>query len=455
MNSGLLKWVWLAAYTAGCAYFVFFVERSSFVALSLVFALLFVLYGWAVYRSSRFQLKEILAAALVLRLLFFLGMPELSDDYNRFLWDGQLVQEGANPYLHLPSDYQSSQAYDYVGARYFAEMNSPDYYSVYPPLKQAIFTVSAQVAQGNPERGVLALRVILLLSELLFLWTAARLLSAFNLPVGRLVLYAFHPLVLVEVIGNVHFEGVVLLFLGLALLSGVYAYAADHQRAVKFAWWLSSGFFFGCAVMVKLTPLLLLPLIVVLLRRISRLTAFAIGALGISVLITIPFLDAELPMHFQSSLGLYFRTFEFNASVYYIVRAIGRALVGYNPIALLGPVLSLVSALLIAFLAVRVLYTSEQRDRNVFGVALLSWVVFLLFATTVHPWYLVILVGFSMFYLQYAVLLWTCTVVLSYSHYRNGGFEEHYLTIAIEYAVPLAAALIFSLNSSSKNQLKI
>ena len=32
------------------------------------------------------------------------SFPSLSDDIYRFVWDGKLVNQGINPYSHLPSD---------------------------------------------------------------------------------------------------------------------------------------------------------------------------------------------------------------------------------------------------------------------------------------------------------------------------------------------------------------
>ncbi len=444
MNGILLRWAWLAAYTAGCLYFVYFVERSSFSELLLVFAFLFILYGWALYRAAEFKLKEIIWISLFLRLLFFLGTPQLSDDYHRFLWDGELVNSGENPYRYLPSEYIEKAPEDFSGRAYYDDMNSPDYYSVYPPLKQAVFATAAWFASGDAERGVLALRVILLLAELLFLLTAARLLTLFHLPVGRLVIYAFHPLVVVEVIGNVHFEGMVLLFMALALLAGGYAASADQAKKRSALLFLVSGFFFACAVLVKLTPLLLGPIAVVLLRRFSRVASFALGALIVLVVSIWPFADSGLLAHLQSSLGLYFRTFEFNASVYYLVRAVGHHVLGYNAIARIGPMLSIISTLTIVALTVRLAFFKLRDIRTVAPVVLWSWVLFLVLSTTVHSWYLVVLVGIAMFAKHWAVLAWTCTVVLSYAHYRGGGFEENYGLITVSYVLPLLVALVMS-----------
>lgn len=442
MTSALLRWVWLAAYTAGCLYFVTSVERSSFVSLSLIFGFLFLLYGWALYHSERIGIRQMIFAAVFFRLLFFFGMPQLSDDYHRFLWDGQLVQEGSNPYFHLPADYAATKDEHWEGATYLAEMNSQEYYSVYPPLKQAVFAISAWIAQGDPVRGVFALRFILWLAEVLLLLTLVRLLNLFDLAPHRVAVYAFHPLVIVEVIGNVHFEGMVLLFMALSLLAAKYAAEKVPDDRRKALLWLAAGFFFGCAVLVKLTPLLLVPLVLVFLRRFSRMMQFGLGALGVGVLAVSPFTEWRALVHFWSSIDLYFRTFEFNASVYYLVREVGYAVSGYNTIALLGPALSVLSVLLIIAVALGYLKRDRFNMSKAAGAVLLSWLLYLLLSTTVHPWYLVVVVGLLVFYRSWGVWLWTLTVVLSYAHYHQGRFAENYILIAVSYLLPLFVVVL-------------
>lgn len=55
----------------------------------------------------------------------------------------------------------------------------------------------------------------------------------------------------------------------------------------------------------------------------------------------------------MSSVELYFKNFEFNASIYYIVRELGYMITGFNQIAIIAPVLGITGFLLILFISLR------------------------------------------------------------------------------------------------------
>jgi alpha-1,6-mannosyltransferase len=63
-------------------------------------------------------------------------------------------------------------------------------------------------------------------------------------------------------------------------------------------------------------------------------------------------------------------------------------------------------------------------------------------ATTVHPWYMITLVGLGVLSRWFFPITWSLLIILSYSHYWGGGFEENYWIIGIEYLL-LILALFF------------
>ena len=76
-------------------------ERTDFISLftyySLAFAGAYLLY------QSRLSFRTLLGLGLVFRLFYWGDTPVLSQDFYRFLWDGQLQMKGINPYSAAPS----------------------------------------------------------------------------------------------------------------------------------------------------------------------------------------------------------------------------------------------------------------------------------------------------------------------------------------------------------------
>jgi hypothetical protein len=133
-----------------------------------------------------------------------------------------------------------------------------------------------------------------------------------------------------------------------------------------------------------------------------------------------------------SSLNLYFQRFEFNASLYYLLRQLGFWLSGYNQIALLGPLLALLPAALAAYLLLK--RWGSSKLQSLVPQLLLLWAVYLLCATTVHPWYIGTLVLLSSLCRSRFTLVWSVSSWLSYTAYTTVGVAEHPLLLVLEYA---------------------
>jgi hypothetical protein len=149
-----------------------------------------------------------------------------------------------------------------------------------------------------------------------------------------------------------------------------------------------------------------------------------------------PLLSEALVSGLGSSIGLYFQKFEFNASIYYVVREIGYEMKGYNTIATSGKRLALA-----AFGGI-LLFSLLERKKRLPTALMWVWLIYLLFATTVHPWYIIPLFAFSLFTQFGFPLLWTALVFLSYSGYYEGGFEEKLSLTALEYLLVLGMLLL-------------
>lgn len=425
----------LAVLLTGAAYLAlaYATPRSQFGQVLGLFGVAGAAYAWLLH--TRLPLRWGLGAALLFRLLWLPATPALSDDFYRFRWDGLLSSHGQNVFAATPHQvlFLADRAGPRAAAtlplaelrRLYPKLNSPDYYSVYPPVGQLLYRVAA-TAYPASQTGFLALvRVALLLADVGAALLLLRLLPAASWPARRALGYLLHPLVIVEVAGNVHMEGVVVFFL---LLMGWLLWRRQAALA---------GAALALAVATKLLPLLALPL---LARRLSWPRHAWLGGAFASALLLLfaPYLAGSSLSHIGQSLRLYFHLFEFNASLFYLLRATGQTLTGANQIDQLGPALALTTTGLLLTLAAR-----ERRPTlaTLPQALLLALTGYYALATTVHPWYLVPLVALSCFSPRRYAIVWAGLIVLSYATYRTLPYAENPLLTSLEYAGVLAWAL--------------
>jgi len=323
---------------------------SSFVAGGLVFAL---------GRIGGFSLRFVLTLAVVLRLLVAWLPPTLSDDAYRYIWDGRLQVEGINPYNYVPSD----PALDSHGdPDLLSRLNSPEFYSVYPPVSQFIFALGALAGGEDWLSTFYTIKLLLIATELAGLFLLARLAEP-----RMLILYAWNPLVIMETAGQAHTESAVILFL---------------VACLWFAW-RGSGHWAGVALAlagwVKLYPFVLFPF---LWRRFGWSAVWP-GVIA-AILVAAPYASPVALPHVAESLDLYVRYFEFNAGPYYALKESWRFLTGVDVSKTLGPAFRLIFLALLPFLYVldaRLKWPLERAFTWALGA-------FFLLATTVHPWYI-------------------------------------------------------------------
>ena len=75
-------------------------KRTDTLPLLLTYSSLFLLlWLWLKKYSS---LASIFILGLLIRGMFIFYIPELSQDFYRFIWDGNIQLLGINPYLYTP-----------------------------------------------------------------------------------------------------------------------------------------------------------------------------------------------------------------------------------------------------------------------------------------------------------------------------------------------------------------
>lgn len=438
VKSVIFNKITLATSSAVACYFIFGYElnRENFYQVFACFSILFATYLFLVKNAKEDSLKQLLGISILFRLFFLLSTPTLSDDYFRFIWDGQLILNGINPFDLFPSEV----TIDFPNkAELLAGMNSPDYYTVYPPIAQVVYFLSAWLSPNSILGSIVVMRSIILAAEIGVILLLPKLLRLLNMNPLSSLWYILNPLVIVELTGNLHFEGIVIFFFLLA----VYLLALNKEKLGAIAW--------AFAAATKLIPIFFLPII---LRKLSfKKAAIFYSVFGIVfIALWLPFYNSTLLPHFLESVSLYSKTFEFNASVYYIIRAIGFEVTGWNIIATAGPWLANT-----AYLGILIILLKKKIiSWNGFFTALLFALSFYyLLALIVHPWYSITLVFLAVFTRFRFPMLWSFLAVLSYWAYSNPAFQENLWLVGIEYVMIIGFVVWEGFIFKSKNSISI
>ncbi|MEZ4859074.1 MAG: mannosyltransferase [Flavobacteriaceae bacterium] len=420
--------------------FAYDLYRSDFIKLISLFGALFCL-TYLLIRQYGWNFKLLAGIGILFRLIFLLATPNLSQDFYRFLWDGHWMMEGINPYLFTPQSYMdspamqlklpfenASQLYEGMGA-----LNG-SHYTNYPPVNQLFFAMATLLGGKSMLGSVIGLRISIILADIGILYFGKKVLSTLQLPVKNIFWYFLNPFIIIELTGNLHFEGVMLFFFVFSL------YFLQRGK------WFVSAVFLGISIATKLIPLLFLPLFFQWFWKKKK--SFFIGLKNVSlyylivlstVFITfLPFLSSAFFTNYVETTALWFQNFEFNASVYYIIRWVGYQVVGWNIIESAGKVLPF---LVIAFILIVTFFRNNSNLKQLITAMLLSMSFYLFLATTVHPWYVATPLLLGVFTNYKFPILWSILVMLSYNAYKIEGVEENLWVVFGEYVLIIGVVL--------------
>ncbi|WP_196890772.1 glycosyltransferase 87 family protein [Aureivirga marina] len=394
----------------------YFTVREDFPQVIGLYSVAFL--GFLVLMKQKLDFKTLVLLAIIFRLVFLPVIPNLSNDFYRFIWDGRMIYNGWNPYLILPENnpdliVEGSQLYAGMGS-----MNG-SHFTCYPPVNQFAFFIPSIFFSENLLGSTIVMRILIILADLGTLYFGKKLLEHFNLSPKSIFLYILNPFLIIEMTGNLHFEGVMLFLLVWSL------YLLFKNK------WQLSAVVFALSVSVKLIPLLFLPLFFRKLKFKKSFFFYCIVGLT-SVVLFLPFVSTELYDNFMKSIHLYFQNFEFNASIYYIIREIGYHQVGYNIIQTVGkitPFIILTIVLLLTFIR------KNEKHIILFQSMVIAVCSYYFIGSVIHPWYIAVPLVLSVFTNYKFPLVWSFLIMLSYIAYSNNVYQENYWLIGFEYTI--------------------
>ena len=241
----------------------------------------------------------ILGVALVLRLMFLFAPPQLSDDIYRYLWDGQQLLNGTNPYAAAPADLSPPPNLEDLHSR----INHPKLVTIYPPSAQLIFAGGSLLGGGTT-----GLKAFLVLFDMGLCALLVKALSQLGMPRWRVVLYAWNPLPVVEIAGSGHVDGSGLTMVLAAICLLMNESNSRPESGTRLWPSLLAGALLACAGLVKLFPFALAPLVVFLAPPGKRKYCI-LGFLGAFAALLLPFLPELAKL--ATTLDVYARNWEF------------------------------------------------------------------------------------------------------------------------------------------------
>ena len=209
-------------------------SRSAYYAL-IWLGMLGMVFGFpALGRRKAFWL--ILGAAFLLRIAFW--SAPVSDDVNRYLWEGRLFWEGENAY----SQVADSEQWRHLRDTYWGAMNHRDRLTAYPPGMELVMAGASWLWYD-----LQVFKVVAVLGDLWVLAILGLLLMRSGKPLRWLGFYAFNPIILASFAAEAHLDSLMVGGLVTAVL------CAGRQS------WSWAWFWLGVAVQMKLMVLVVAP----------------------------------------------------------------------------------------------------------------------------------------------------------------------------------------------------
>ncbi len=384
---------------------LFFVCLLAAVA---AYAALLPAIGNAVEPPRRLLLTAFLFA-IAFRVPLAVAPVGSDSDMVRYIWDGRVQRFGINPYVVVPADPEVAHTH----TEQTRQMPSRHASTPYPPGAQLFFRLIVTISDST-----WAMKTALVLCDILTILILWRWLLAANRSPWLALIYAWNPLVVLEVAHSGHIDA-----LG-AMWIAASAFYLFRRRTTL------ASITLVLAIATKLLPIVLAPLY---WRKIRARDAM-LGGLLLSALYWL-FVDGRvLPLGALPNVVAYIR---FNGPVFQAIAAVTAPQV----------------AAAVAVLAGLACAVWARRTYGPSDPAAWAWpmAVSLLCAPVIYPWYLLYLTPFLWSRATIPLLVWTVSslpVYIVWARARDGGrwMVPFYIQV-LEFGLVIGAALFLGSRS--------
>jgi hypothetical protein len=362
--------------------------------------------------ASRRLAWFVVAAGIVFRLSVAPARPVTTSDVYRYLWEARVVRAGHNPFAEAPDSPRLAFLRDHAWT--LVQFKSVP--AAYPPIAQYVFAL-AGLLPGDP---MVVLKLVLAAFDIGTVLLLPGLLARAGRPAMWVLVYAWHPLMVGEVVARGHCDSI-----GVFLL----VLAARLQFVPSPSGRAACGAALAASVLAKGYAALALPFLTKVARggRMPFLAAFLL----LSLAAYLPFASAGAGLF--HGLALYVSRWQGNASVFALADLLLRSSTPEHALA--------ARALCAAALAAWVLLLAFQGgDGGPAGAMRRSFAAlagFFLLSPVAYPWYLAWTVPFLCLRPSAGWLALTGTVFGFYAHDFAGHHMETWWVTVLEYGLPL------------------
>jgi hypothetical protein len=387
---------------------------------------------------SRITPLLLIAFAVAFRVTLLFVPASLSHDVHRAVWDGRVLASGGNPYRETPASARLAPLRD-AG---WAQIDHPSEPSASPPLSAAVFGLAARAGLGE-----IGFKSVFVLFDIMTIVALGFLLRRIGRPMSWVALYAWNPLVVMEIAGSGHAEPLAVILLVLAAI-----FIAGERRILGIGG-------YALSIFTRLIPLSFAPIVIRRFKAPHLLLGAAVAALG---WLAYPGAGAAA----SARLADLAATGGHNVVVFPLVRAaIDIALpektaqppgpdrredttTTADPVrggwlarwAAPGPLALVVLALALLGGTIAISLDVEE----ITGELLCASALVLVLAPRVDPWHALWIVPFAAAEVSLPGLLFTGLVPLSYLSLRVPGGEVSAWALAVEWGAPAVLAIVLA-----------
>ena len=435
-------------------------NTTTFLAYYLIAG---IAYALVIHRLGRdhISLKSIWGFAIFFRLILLFTSPSLSDDVYRYVWDGHLLNQGVNPFAQ-PVDSMLLDVYD---TQLRAFVNNAWMASPYLPTSQLIFATVSRLAP----QSVFAFQIVSTFFDLLTGWVVMKILENLSLSRKAVLLYLWNPLVIVEFAHAAHIDSLMIFLMMASFWLLMQSQKALQGSHIAFKNNLLSAVALAGATLTKVLPILLVPILMKRWRWKGTVLFFLIIATVLAIFSVNSGwgLSGELDgTGVFGAIRIYLEYWNFNSGIYHWLEVAfsGYQTAGAVPADIVGetPIL-LAKITTMGLFGAAVLFTTWQvwrKDRNqlnLLRLAIIPLGAYLMLTTTLHPWYLIIIIPLLPFIFaqrgvstSYQAFIWpwiylSIAIAFSYlTYYDIDNLREYVQVRALEY-VPTYLLLIWAI----------